>query len=541
MAHWPVNEAARRSGHLLVLAAIALGVTCPHLRAQDAYSIRVEPHQVVVPTFVFVHDLMRTLSRKEWNCDLANAEAFYKLRLSDPYRPVDCDETVMRHLTAVDFRLFEDGVEQKIQDVALQRVAVVHARDSNGWHTEFSATPAGRWSTRNLGPLLVPGDVGYRDSMGWHPSFYYAPTHSADRGPIYIPGGAGYFYRIAYVPPISQEGSCHVVKVEVTRPDAFVFARNQYCNVPNAPTDPLEGTSLGNQLLRNASARRKGSLDMWLRTVTFWTAAHRARVDITLTFPWSKMRHEWKQGRLVASIGVLGLVYDLQGKPVMRFSDFGCCSDDRPDYLRGKHTGGAAPERESTLLPARYETQIELPAGEYRLRLVLGDGKSFGQADSLFSIEPSDPTALAVTSLILCDRFRDASAAEQEDSAASLAPLYVPLVSRGAEFSPVADARNRPGQRLFAYFDVEDSRVLDGSTKVRMQMRILRAKHGEVDFDTGPTDLSPWFAAGSSVAHVAEEIKVNGFQQPGDYRVEVQASDSAGRTSTVRSVNFSVE
>jgi hypothetical protein len=526
---------------LLLLATIALGFSCPHSAAQDVYSIRVEPHQVVVPTFVFVRDLMRSRSQKEQNCDLANAEAFYKLRLSDPYRPVDCDETVMRHLTAADFRLFEDGVEQKIQDVTLQRLPVVHARDSNGWRTLFSATPDGFWSTRNLGPLLVPGDKGYRDSTGWHPSFYYA-VKPADRGPSYTPGGTAFFYRIAYVPPASQEGSCHAVKVEVIRPGAFVFARSQYCNVPDAPTDPLRGTALGKQLLSDASSRRKGSLEMWmkLRTATFWTATHRARVDIALTVPWNKMRHEWKHGRLVASIGVLGLVYDQQGKQVMRFSDFGCCSDDRPDYLRGKHTNGAEPELDPTVLPASYETQIELPPGEYKLRVVLGDGESFGLADSLFSIEPDDPAALAVTSLILCDRFRNASAAEKEDNAASLAPLYVPLVSRGAQFYPVADPRNLSGQRLFVYFDVEDARVLDGSTKVRMQMKIAQAKHGEVAFDSGPVDLSSWFAAGSSVAHVADEIKVDNLQL-GSYRIEVQASDSAGRTSAVRSVSFAVE
>lgn len=225
----------------------------------------------------------------------------------------------------------------------------------------------------------------------------------------------------------------------------------------------------------------------------------------------------------------------------MRFSDFGCCSDDRPDFLRGKHPHGAAPERDPTLLPTRYEAQIELPPGDYKLRMMLGDGESFGRVDSLFSIEPYDSGALEVSSLILCDRFRDANAAEQEDKAASFAPFYVPLVSRGAEFFPVADARNRAGQRLFVYFDVEDARVLDGSTKVQMQMKVVRAKHGEVAIDTGPVELSTWFEPGGSVAHVAEEIATDKLLSTGLYRIEVEVSDSAGRTSALRSVNFDVE
>ena len=533
--------ATKTSMRVVLFAAIALAVGCTGLEAQDAYSIRVEPHQVVVPAFVFERDVMKTLPQKEWNCSLANAETFYKIRLSDPYKPADCDESAMRDLTAADFRLFEDGAEQKIQEVALQGVPLVNVRDSSGWHVEFSETPVGRWSTTNLGPLLVPGDTGYRDSTGWHPGFYYAPSSSMSNwGPRYLPGAAADFYRIAYVPPKSQEGSCHQVKVEVTRPNAFVFARSEYCNVRHAPSDPLQGTHLGELLLTDASSGRKGKLRMAMQTATFRTADQKARIEVALTFAWRELQREWRQGRLVADVGVLGLVYDLQGKQVMRFSDFGCCSDDRPDFLRGKHTNGGEPERDPTLLPSRYEAQIELPAGDYKLRMVLGDGKSFGLADSLFSIEPYDGAALAVSSLILCDRFRDANAAEKEDAAASLSPSYVPLVSKGARFYPDGDLRHGYGQRLFVYFDVADAMVLEGSAKVRMQLKIMHARHGEVEVDTGPRDLSSWFAPGSSVAHVAEEIGVDKLR-PGYYRIEVQASDSAGRTSAVRSVNFEVE
>ena len=73
-----------------------------------------------------------------------------------------------------------------------------------------------------------------------------------------------------------------------------------------------------------------------------------------------------------------------------------------------------------------------------------------------------------------------------------------------------------------------------------MQMKIVRAKHGEVVIDTGSRDLSSWFGAGSSVAHVAEEIMTNQLHL-GSFRVEVQASDSTGRTSALSSVNFEVE
>lgn len=537
----PAETSTTNSMLLLLLAAIALGFGCTGVRAQDAYSIRVEPHQVVVPAFVFVKEIMKTLSQKERDCTLANAETFYKIRLSDPYKPADCDQATMRDLTQGDFHVLEDGVEQKIQDVALQRVPIVNVRDSDGWHVEFSATPIGRWSTNDLGPLLVPGDSGTSDGTGWRPGFSNVHSSSSNDLIRYLPGDAGYFYRIAYVPPSSQEGSCHKVQVETTRPNAVVFARSEYCNVRHAPSDPLQGTKLGDLLLSDASSGKKGDMQAWMRmqTATFLTAAHGGRVDIALTFPWTRFRHEWKQGRLVANIGVLGLVYDLKGNQVLRFSDFGCCSDDRPDFMRGKHSRDEEMKREPTLLPSRYDGQIELPAGEYKLRLVLGDLESFGVAESLFSIEPYDGAALAVSSLILCNRYRDANAAEQEDAAASLAPLYLPLVSKGAEFLPASTSRSS-FRRLFAYFDVEDAQVLGGSAKVQMQLKVVRVKYGEVELDLVSRDLSSLFATGSAVAHVAQEIGIDKLR-PGSYRIEVQASDSLGRTSAARSANFDVE
>ena len=66
--------------------------------------------------------------------------------------------------------------------------------------------------------------------------------------------------------------------------------------------------------------------------------------------------------------------------------------------------------------------------------------------------------------MILCDCFPNANAAEQEETA-RLPPFYAPLVSNEVEFYPVSEARNYSGQRLFIYFDGEEARVLEGSTK----------------------------------------------------------------------------
>lgn len=526
----------------LALGSILVGLAGANALAQDEYSIRVEPHQVIVPAFVFLQDIRTTLTPEERNCGLANAAMFFKLRLSDPYKPLDCDRTVMRDLKAKDFNLSEDGVAQKVQDVTVQRVPLVNARDSAGWHVDFSYTPLGKWSTADLGPLLVPGDVGYRDDTGWHPAYYYAPQRMLYTygGRTYLPGGAGSFYRIAYVPPQSEPGSCHKVRVGVNGPNASVFARRDYCNVQHAPSDPLEGSKLGDQLLGYATAGQKGKIPLALQTAVLPAGATRSRVDVALSFPWHRLWRDWREGTLFATIGVLGMVYNQQGAVVLRFSDFGCCSQDRPDYVRGdKHTH-ADPARDKTLIPSRYEAQFDLPPGEYKLRMVLGDGHDFGIADSLFTVEPPDHSALKISSVVLCDRFRDATGAEQEDTAAVLAPAYAPLVSKGAQFAPAGDTRMQAGQRLFAYFEVQYPGVLDGTARLSMQLKVTRLKHGEVEIDTGPRDVTSWVQPGSAIVHVAEEINVNNLRL-GSYRVEVQVLDAAGRTSAWHSANFAVE
>ena len=140
---------------------------------------------------------------------------------------------------------------------------------------------------------------------------------------------------------------------------------------------------------------------------------------------------------------------------------------------------------------------------------------------------------------------RDATAAGQEDTAAVLAPAYAPLVSRGGQFSPAGDTRMQAGQRLFAYFEVQypmvlDGTVLDGTAKLSMQLKVTRVKHGEVEVDTGPRDITSWVQPGNPSVHVAEEIDVDKLRL-GSYRVEVQVSDAAGRTSAWHSANFAVK
>jgi hypothetical protein len=107
------------------------------------------------------------------------------------------------------------------------------------------------------------------------------------------------------------------------------------------------------------------------------------------------------------------------------------------------------------ILPSRYETQINLAAGEeYDLQVVLSDGKKFGRAVTRLNIESYDGRQLAISSVALCNRFQDAGVAAREVDAVKLAPEYVPLVSRGVQVTPSADTKFKRGEPLIAYYEI---------------------------------------------------------------------------------------
>lgn len=499
---------------IVLLLGWAIFCASPFVPAQDtpdSFSIRVEANQVLIPTYVFYKDRMGELSPTEWGCILRSNASYFKLPPDQAYTSTDCDEALMHDLTAKDFHISEDGVEQKIQRVAFEPKPTVDARDNFGFHIEHSETPLGKWSTAEM-------PQGYGSSFVLH------------------------LYRIAYVPPRSENGSCHQVSVKVGRKDASVYARSQYCTVVNSPDDPLNGTVFGNKLDGYATSEKEAKIALSLQAAFLDTNTNAARVDLTLEFPWHSLKREWSEGSLYATIGVLGLVYRKDGTLAKRFSDFGCCASDEPNFLstNGRHHD-AYPEMDITYIPTRYETQIDLPPGEYNLRLILSDGSKFGRAEVPLNIETYDGNHLAISSLVLCKRFRNAAVAAQEAAAVTLAPQYVPLVSKGVQFTPTGDTTFRKGEPLFAYFEVyEPLLTATPAATVQTRLKLTDAKTGEVKADTGLRSAADWIQPGKAVIPIPEQIAVDKLPK-GSYRLEVQATDSAGMSTVWRAANFTVE
>src|SRR5919109_1533042 len=153
--------------------------------------LTVQTNLVLVPVFVYDPARMAQAPKEEMPCARAMVVAFFKLGATEPYLPKDCDVTEVQGLTAEDFRLFEDGVEQEIKtfEAGAWRTVV---RDNLGWHMQASHTPRGIWGLSELSSLKkVPLVTTHFDSLG-------------------------------YVPRVEKEG-CHRIRVEVNRPNLLVF------------------------------------------------------------------------------------------------------------------------------------------------------------------------------------------------------------------------------------------------------------------------------------------------------------------------------
>jgi hypothetical protein len=503
-----ILAAGLQAGALATVVPAAFGQT------EDSYSIRVETNLVLVPTLVFQKARVRYLTEAEVNCSETNAKTFARLQPSEPYLPTDCDGAAVHGLTMNNFQVFEDGAEQKVETVTLETIANATVRDDHGKHREWSLTPRGKWSSSELSGMFTPSDTEH-------------------------------FYLVSYTPPPSREGSCHHVSVKVDRTDAVVFSRDTYCNVKSPPSDPLSGTKFGDRLERNAASPKSGKMGLSLQAGYFYADAESARVQIAVEIPWDSLQREWEHGEFDAKVGVLGVVRRKNGTLAARFSDLACCSTELPGFARfGNRSANLEephPEFDPAYLPARYDTQLDLPPGEYEVQVVVSDEAKFGRATTSLSIDTKAEHRLALSSVLLCKRFRDATAANQEAATSKVASEYVPLISKGMEFTPAGDMRFTKKDPWIAYFEVYEPLLAGaGTTDVQFQMRITDVKTGEVKTDTGLRPAKSCVRAGKTTIAIAERMAVEKLPS-GTYRVEIQASDSAGNHTGWRATSFAVK
>jgi len=480
---------------LLLCTSLALA---PAARAQDP--IRVQSDEVLVPTVVFDKELYAQLNKMK-----PHHRDFYGRLVAKNEK--QWDAIAVKNLTRKDFHLFEDEQEQKIQTVRLEPAAFRIVQDNLGKHPETIGIGGGIWAY----PDRPAAD--HTNWLGW---------------PQYV---------IAYVPPRSPAGSCHQIQVKVNSKKLEVWTRSEYCNTPHPATDPLNGTEFGDKLEAAARSAKDATLDLAARVTAFPERAAPARVYLSMSFPGQSLKHEMRNGTLFATIGSLVMVYRDDGTLAARYSDFACCDYGNAQTTPANTTTASSPSSESSgLIPDRYQTQFQLPAGQYNIRVILSDGQNFGVQQLPLTVQQYDPGQLSLSDMTLSRRVRALSANEAQNSNQS----YAPLISKDAEFVPASKAQFWPTDMLFVYFEIDDPLVAgQPRTKVQADMRTVDTKSGAVVDSFAPVDTATYAHAGSSLIAVGRGVPLNRLP-PGDYRLEVQASNAQGKTTPWRSADFTV-
>jgi len=116
-----------------------------------------------------------------------------------------------------------------------------------------------------------------------------------------------------------------------------------------------------------------------------------------------------------------------------------------------------------------------------------------------------------------------------------------PLVSKGIEFRPTGETHFKKNDPLAAYFEVYEPLLAGGgNTHVQFEMRIVDAKTGAVKSDTGFKPADGFLNPGKAVIPISEKISVDELA-PGDYQIQVRATDSTGTVTDWRTTSFTRE
>jgi hypothetical protein len=312
------------------------------------------------------------------------------------------------------------------------------------------------------------------------------------------------YYLLGYRPPDSEEGTCHTIQVKIVdHGGTQVRSRTGYCNAK--PQDLLAGSSVEKGLEAIASGTAEGTLHAFMLAPYFYTSNNVARVNVAMEIPTAKLKFEKEKGKFNSSVHVLGLVQKADGAVAARFSD------TVKLHLENKKDVETFKEN-----PLHYESQFDVASGQYTLKVAFSSGgESFGKVDTPLAIDT------------------DLDAAMIEDRKV--------LVSRGIQIIPSGSNQVKKTDKVLLYLEVYAPAVLSPNYPIiGLQLRIVDTKTGEAMDDTGLMNLATLIKPGNAVIPVGMGLPVDKLT-PGKYRAELQARDSAGHKTSLRTTEFEVE
>ena len=434
-----------------------------------------------------------------------------------------------RGLIAKDFHVFDNGAEQSINYLKEADFPAVNM--TNQW--VFWPTVVGTWGL-------------------------FQPNYSVE------PSSAKYL--IGYVPAAIQPGECRNVKV-VVKDHIAEANRSEYCYYPRNDIDKIAGTKLGEQMRDFASSPARGSFRMSVQGFTFWSSGvlgltTESAAGGTATTPGNDFTyvvevHDSKApATVLISLGfdfpdsiwyfpckksdaiyIHGTVKKANGQPAGQFADtYSCLRTLTSNSESYKFSSGI-------LVPSRFDTQLDLTPGDYTVSVVVSDGHHFGRAQVPLRVGSLDPQRLLISDLVVANVLRGVAWVLREAASVSPSPVIpTPLVSKDLQYipdlgNPIRLPKHAP---LYLYFEVYQPTSETQATTVFYQLRITNLKTGSLVMNTGPMSTADWTVPGNPVIPIGLKVATEKLHK-GSYRLEIQATDSAGRQTDWRQTNFTIQ
>jgi VWFA-related protein len=335
------------------------------------------------------------------------------------------------------------------------------------------------------------------------------------------------YYILGYTPPDSTDGSCHTIKVKVDESKTIVRSRSGYCNVK--PVDLLAGKPIERELENHATGSQAGNITGSMEAPFFFTAANVARVSLAMQMPSNSIKFEKEKGKFRSDMNVLGIATKTDGTEAARFSDTVHLEFEKKEL------------EEFNKKPFVYENQFDIASGQYQLSVVFSSGgESFGKLQAALAVDSYDGKHFSLSGLALSKEAHPISGMEQGLDA-DLMQGNVPLVFHGVQIVPAADYHFKKSDPAMVYLEIYEP-LLTGPNppQVGLEFKIVDAKTGQPKMDAGVGKTQDAIRTGNPVVPIGLRVPVDKLE-PGSYRLELRALDSAGNKSAVRAAEFVVD
>jgi hypothetical protein len=553
-----LRKPARRASVLLtalfLLCAIAVcGSAFWALAPTDhAANIRSQTNEILVP--VLVLDKSRALKSHhmqwvDWRTQLAASG------------DKTWDSLAVANLRKADFQLYQDGNEEEIQSVTLERKdSAEYLATTFGRYWQAAGVGGGTWTVPDWFPLsnnvtleLANGEhiyhpvfdsykeqlYGYADGGGAPATALRSKSPSS--GFLNLPPLP--WYMIAYAPAASAPGTCHQITVKVDRSDTLVYSRSEYCDASESAADAIANAKLGARLTADLLSKKKGSLPVRITAIPVFTPTGASRIRLFVAAKLDAMFIDCNS--FMDGSGIVGLIYSENGTLVQRFSDGLFYAPGRNSLYWDTEwfTPGTWPGRMACsdvfYEPTRYQTQLNLPPGAYQLKVGLWNGQKFGRAEVPLTVDRYDPTKLAIGGLALVRSFGTVGP-NSKVLPSSLADRYPPLIAKGIEVVPAANTRFTSDGPVNFYFQVyEQQKSAARQATVVVHLQIRNAKTGQIVEQAQPLNAASFVTPGNPVIPIVSAIDIATLAR-GSYELQAQATDSTGATTPWRSASFTV-